>query len=410
MSSRIRSVSWHLGVATFVMGALACAARIANRDRDATAAGTVITLDRVDDPSVVRGLHNIFFDSGPSLRQGSLRVGDGWSDVQIADLIAEDGMQRIRVARFTPRASAETTYVVDTSGAGDFAGAPVLTFERRERRRVANIALVVRSRSGNERRVPYQILVADDGYTYARIADYRVGRWRLDGQDYAVKIQNSSHGHPFYAMNEGTAFMIDLNGDGQLAEKPTVTVGGRAVAAERVLASMPFAIGSHVYELAEIDSSGTWLRIRPSYRAVAVAEGRRAPELTARTLAGGAFRLSKETGKVVLLEFWATDCRYSEQVRSAANELVTKYGAQYVWVAIPKDTSRAALEEHLTKYPMRATVTLQDSAAWATYNPREATPVFVVVDQRGIVRFRAEGASAISAVTAKLDELLAPRP
>lgn len=104
------------------------------------------------------------------------------------------------------------------------------------------------------------------------------------------------------------------------------------------------------------------------------------------------------------------DCHYSEQVRVAANALVTKYGAGYVWAAIPKDTGRTAIERHLTKLPLRATVTMRDSAAWATYNPREATPAFVVVDERGVVRFRAEGASAFGAVAAKLDELLAARP
>ncbi len=411
MSSRIRSVGLHLGAVIAVVGAAACASHTASRDRgSATAVGTVVTLDRIDDPGVVRGLHNIFFDTVPTRLQGSLRLGDGWSRVQVANVIAEDGMQPVRVVRFTSAVSTDTTYVIDTGGAGNFARAPVLTFERRQRARVANVELTVRSRSGNMRRVPYQVLVADDGYTYARIAEYRVGRWRLDGHDYAVRIQNESHGHPFYALNEGTAFVIDLNGDGQFAEQATVAVGGRAVAAEHVLASMPFAIGSHVFELAAIDSAGTWLRIRPSNRAVAVAEGRRAPDVATRTLTGGAFRLSKQTGKVVLLEFWATDCHYSEQVRSAANELVSKYGAKYVWVAIPKDTSRVELEQHLTKFPMRGTVTMRDSAAWATYNLREATPVFVVVDQRGIVRFRAEGASAIEAVTAKLDELLAARP
>ena len=119
------------------------------------------------------------------------------------------------------------------------------------------------------------------------------------------------------------------------------------------------------------------------------------------------FRLSQQVGKVVLIEFWATDCKYSEQVRVVANELVAKYGSNYVWVAIAKDTSRRDIELHLAKYPMHGIVTMPDLAAWATYDPAGATPTFVVVDQRGIVRFRAEGASAIDVVTAKLDELLA---
>lgn len=410
----IHATRHSLSVATALLASLACSTRTTSIGGESGAsAATVVTLDRIDDRTPAkfsRGLHNIFFEDVPAALRDSLRVRAGWRRVQVADLIAEAGIQRTRVARFTQGESGEQKYVVDTAGTLDLAHAPVLTFERRERLQVANIELTVRSKSGNKRRVPYQVLLSDDGYTYARIADYRIGRLHLDGQEYAVRVQNRSHGHPFYAVNAGTEFIIDLNGDGQLADRATVTVGGRPMSAEQVLAAMPFAIGSLLFELDAIDSAGTRLQIRPSNRAVAVAEGRDAPEVVAEPLTGGVFRLSKEAGKVVLLEFWATDCHYSEQVRVAANALVTKYGAGYVWVAIPKDTGRAALEQHLAKFPMRATVTMRDSAAWATYNPREATPVLVVVDERGIVRFRAEGASALAAVAAKLDELLVTRP
>lgn len=414
MDTPKRAVRQSLSVATALLAALACSTRTASIGTNSDASPvTMVTLEPVDDrvpATSFRGLHNIFFEDAPTALRDSLRVGAGWRGVQLADLIAEPGLRHMRVARFTQGESAEQQYVIDTSGALNLARAPVLTFERRGEALIANIDLTVQSKSGNERRVPYQIVVANDGYTYARITDYRIGRLRLDGQEYAVRVQNRSHGHPFYAVNAGTEFMIDLNGDGQFADRATVTVDGRPMSAEQVLAAIPFAIGSRLFELDAIDSAGTRLRLRPSNRAVAVAEGRRAPEVAAALLTGGVFRLSNETGKVVLLEFWATDCRHSEQVRVAANALVTKYGAGYLWVAIPMDTGRGALEEHLTKFPMRATVTMRDSAAWATYNARQATPVFVVVDERGIVRFRAEGASAFAAVEAKLDELLVTHP
>ena len=59
--------------------------------------------------------------------------------------------------------------------------------------------------------------------------------------------------------------------------------------------------------------------------------------------------------ELVLISFWATDCAYSERVRSAANDLVAKYGSHYVWVAVAKDTSRADINAYLTKSPMRGT-------------------------------------------------------
>ncbi len=410
MFSAMRAVQRFLSVATLLAVAVACSARSVSIGADSgRSKATVVSLDRIEDRSL-RGLHNIFFDSVPAARRDSMHLGAEWRDVQVADVITQRGMLPVRVARFRPREGAELTYVIDTAGAGDFAHAPVLSFERRERLRITDIELTVRSTSGSARRVPYQILLADDGYTYARIADFRIGHFRLDGREYAVRVQNRGHGHPFYALNPGTEFLVDLNGDGQLADRASVMLDGRPVSAEQVASETPFTIGTHMFELAAIDSTGSWLSIRASTRAVAVADGRRAPEVVAKTLAGGVFRLSKQTGKVVLLEFWATDCRFSEQARSAANDVADKYGAKYVWVAIPNDTSRADIEQHLTKYPMRATVTERADAAWDTFNPRGATPAFVVIDQRGIVRFRAEGASAIGAVAAKIGELLEARP
>ena len=47
-----------------------------------------------------------------------------------------------------------------------------------------------------------------------------------------------------------------------------------------------------------------------------------------------------------------------------------------------------------------------DTATWRNYNPDTATPVFAVVDAKGVLRFRAVGALSMDANRAKLEELL----
>ena len=49
---------------------------------------------------------------------------------------------------------------------------------------------------------------------------------------------------------------------------------------------------------------------------------------------------------------------------------------------------------------------LPDSSAWEAWNPAGITPLFVLIDRQGIVRYRAAGASAITAVATKVKELL----
>ena len=372
-------------------------------------ASIIVALTTVPDlaPEQWRGLSNIFLDSLTGATRDSVRMPSGWLSTTLDELIGNPELRSIRILRFITAGDTLPQVAIDTVGDLDFTRAPVLTFVRQGRVLVANIDLTLQSVRGSRRRVPFQILRSDDRYTYARIADFRTGTLHVGGRDYAVRVRNRSRGHPFYAVSTGTTFLVDLNGDGQFSETAALTVGGRPVAAEQVLTSAPFELGGRFYEIASIDSTGSVLRIRPSDRVIAVAENRRAPELRALLLKGGEFRLSGESGKVVLISFWATDCVYSERVRGAANDLVAKFGAEYKWVAIAKDTSRVAIEQYLRTSPIRGTVAMADSSVWATYNPAGATPVFIIVDRRGMVRFRAEGASAIAAISAKLDEVVA---
>lgn len=371
----------------------------------------VVALSAYSDlaPTQWRGITNLFYQPIVGATRDSVRTLASWTDADLDDVISSPSVRRVPILRF--RASGDTAFrfAIDTVGNLDFTGAPMLSFTRQGKVLVASIDLTIRSASGSWRRVPYQILRSNDGYTYARIAEYRTGLFVINGDSFAVRVRNSTRGHPFFGVNTGTVFLVDMNRDGQFSETAALTVDGRPVAAEQVIASTPFELSGQFYELSAIDSSGTTLRIRRSHREFAVAVNRRAPELKAKVISGGEFVLSRQVGKLVLISFWATDCPHSERIRVAANELVTRYGTSFTWMAMAKDTSRKTIEKHLTDHPINGVVALPDSSAWTTYNPMDATPVFVIVDRRGIVRFRAEGAAALSAVSAKLDELYAGR-
>ena len=401
------------GVSAILTLLSACVqSRVGGLAAPAATSDLTVALTTVPDlaPDRWRGISNIFYstnyDSVTGPLRESLRMPASWTGAALDDVVRNRELRPVRVMRFRTAADTALQFAIDTTGDGDFTKAPVLSFTRRGRLLVAGIELTVRARTGSQRRVPYQILRSDDGYTYARIAEYRSGRVDVDGSSYAVRVRSASRGEPFYAPNAGTVFLVDLDRDGTFAETASLTVDGRPIAAEQVLASMPFELDGRLYEIVAIDSAGSTLRVRPSNRVVAGAINRRAPELRAKTIAGGEVRLSRQKGKVVLISFWATNCQYSERVRGTINDLVAKHGAKVTWLAIAKDTSRADIAEYLLKSPIHGIATMPDSGAWATYNPAGATPVFVLVDARGIVRFRAEGATAISAVAAKLDQLV----
>jgi len=230
---------------------------------------------------------------------------------------------------------------------------------------------------------------------------------QVDGKDYAVKVRSAYRFAPFYGPGSGTVFLIDLDGNGEIAEKTSVTLNGAPAAAEQVMARTPFMLGGKAWEIADVDSMGSRLVIRRTKTRVAAVENFKAPEIVARTLSGHSYRLSKQRG-VVLVEFWSVNCGFCEKARPAANDLAdAERGTSFTWLAIAHENDRAEIEHFLEAHPMTATAALNDSSTWKTYNPTGVTPFFVVVDNKGIIRFRAAGASAIDAVAAKV-KMLSP--
>jgi thiol-disulfide isomerase/thioredoxin len=365
--------------------------------------GMIVRLDRVVDssPSPL-GLSNIFFAAPSPEIQRAMRTGEGWTGIEIADVVKGEGLRTIYAARYKLPSTDQIHYVVDTAGNLDFAHAQSLRFKPWPRILVANLDLDIHTTRDAHRRIPYQVSQSDDGYTYARIAEYLTGRIQVDGKGYAVKVRSAYRFEPFYGPGPGTVFLIDLDGNGEIAEKASVTLNGAPAAAEQVMARTPFMLGKKAWEIADIDSMGSRLVIRRTNTRVAAVENFRAPQIVAKTLSGRSYRLSKQAG-VVLVEFWSVNCGFCEKARPAVNELAdAERGTSFTWLAIARENDRVEIERFLAVHPMSATVALNDSSAWATYNPTGVTPFFVVVDNKGIIRFRAAGASAIDAVAAKV--------
>ena len=407
----MREPSLSLCAGLLIVSAACATPRPEGRDNSVTAPHMQIALSISADrhPDQWRGMSNIFFDSVPVTLADSVKVVPSWRNIAIADVVAGPRMHAIRALRFTATA-ADTQYVIDTLGDLDFRRAARLVFQRRGAMRVASVDLTVRGLAGTVRRVPYQLLLSDDRYSYARIAEYRTGMINVDGRSFAVRVRNRGRSHPFYADDDYTVFMFDLNGDGEFAEQAQLSMGGHPVAAEQVMPHRPFFLNGHAFEVSAIDSVGTRLQVSRSARASAVAPHFRAPELRAPLLLGGEFRLSAQRGSVTLIEFWATNCPYSERVRTALNALADSGGPTLHWIAIARERDSTVIQQHLAVHPMNATVTMADSAAWETYNPIGATPTFIIVDQQGTVQFVASGASAISAVSAKVVQMLPSWP
>jgi hypothetical protein len=226
-----------------------CLPQIASgQPRIRPAPGMTVRLTRaVDSSASPSGLSNIFFASPAPEIQRAMRTGDGWTGFEIAEVVAGDGLVPIYAARFKTQGSEEMHYLVDTAGNLDFAHGESLTLlpdAHNPHMRFARLDLDVHTTRGAHRRIPYQVMASDDGYTYARIAEYLTGTILVSGKEYATKIRSAYRDEPFYTPGPGTVFLIDLDGNGEIAEKPSITSNGAPAAAEQVMAGTLSGSGS----------------------------------------------------------------------------------------------------------------------------------------------------------------------
>jgi thiol-disulfide isomerase/thioredoxin len=141
-------------------------------------------------------------------------------------------------------------------------------------------------------------------------ADYvRTGALTLGAKTYAALLgetKTTGDFRPQAGTNQpATVLFLDLNGDGKFARR-----------AEAFPAGKPFNVGGTTYELSNLSASGDFFQIVTS--AQTVAETKPLPNLTAghpalpfeaMTMDGNTVKFPGDcTGKVVLLDFWATWC------------------------------------------------------------------------------------------------------
>jgi hypothetical protein len=60
---------------------------------------------------------------------------------------------------------------------------------------------------------------------------------------------------------------------------------------------------------------------------------------------------------------------------------------------IAREEDANSIKSNVKEFPRNARVTVRDQAAWETFDRQVITPTFYLIDQRGVVRLSAAGAS-----------------
>ncbi len=137
--------------------------------------------------------------------------------------------------------------------------------------------------------------------------------------------------------------------------------------------------------------------------------GKPAPDFTLEYADGGAFQLSKQSGRVVVLDFWASWCGPCMQSMPALDEMAREFGDSITWIAVNMQEDRRTVASALERLGVAPQVVLDVDGAAAEKFAVTAIPQTVVIDAQGTVShvFIGGGPSAIEQIRTAIHETLA---
>jgi cytochrome c biogenesis protein CcmG, thiol:disulfide interchange protein DsbE len=137
---------------------------------------------------------------------------------------------------------------------------------------------------------------------------------------------------------------------------------------------------------------GAVLAMLSSLPAAALEVGEQAPELELATQGGGSFKLPKQPGKIVYVDFWASWCGPCRQSFPWMNAMQEKYKSQdFQVIGINLDAQAADAEKFLAKIPAKFTVLLDPKAASAKSFGVKGMPTSYLIGRDGKVIYQHMG-------------------
>jgi len=122
--------------------------------------------------------------------------------------------------------------------------------------------------------------------------------------------------------------------------------------------------------------------------------GQPAPRFRAKTTTGEQFNNASVKGKVVLLEFWTTWCKYCEGEAEIVDDIAKEFVDKgLIVLAVDVMEPDQKVKKYLADHPRSIPVVLtKDTNLAAMYNA-QSYPIYVVIDRDGNIAGEQRGAS-----------------
>lgn len=123
------------------------------------------------------------------------------------------------------------------------------------------------------------------------------------------------------------------------------------------------------------------------------------PNFRATTLDGQKYSNESIKGKIVLVQFWATWCKYCRGDQDAVDTVAKEFaGKGLIVLAVDAGESKKTVKQYLAKSPRAVPIVLMEDTNLAAMFSAQAYPLYVLVDADGKIAGELRGAGGEDAL------------
>jgi len=134
--------------------------------------------------------------------------------------------------------------------------------------------------------------------------------------------------------------------------------------------------------------------------------GKRAPQFTLQDMSGRQVSLDDYRDKVVILDFWATWCGPCRVSMPILDRIQAEYAGKLSVLAVNLRETKGVVREYILEESLHSEVLLDEDGSIASQYGVVGIPTQYLIDQKGIVRYIAEGPQGPQAWRDEINKLL----
>ncbi len=128
-----------------------------------------------------------------------------------------------------------------------------------------------------------------------------------------------------------------------------------------------------------------------------------APNFRAKSMDGEQFSNASLKGKVVLLQFWATWCKYCRSDQPVVDEITREFADRgLVVLAVSVNESKKTVKKYLEQSPRASKIILTEDTNLAAFFEAKSYPLYVLLDRDGMIAGTQKGSGGGDALRSLL--------